>query len=1251
MTKYKINPSLGLVVPIDIKVFCVGTLDAGRTLDSKLFAGATTNFSAQASVSGGMIGKNINRSFSTSPTPPLETGVHLHWALPDALTKSASADQGNLIFPAVPNRWLVTRIMVEKSVPSITAWVVESDTLLLTPLPGQQAITLPVTPVSATDLNYRYVGCNKPLTGWVEPTLDISNHTLFKTATGCELTAVASGDIAFAAYYPNCRSVFGFVDQLNEAVDQLMYVVTGWYADPANDPIQNGLTLADIQQQYDWTFTDTTATPSFSVYSGIIQGIDWDPAKNYVSDVAAPLSADVAIGNSSVEAISAYFRSKNYPDCALFEKLLMSFQTGELNKLLSPQPDQFTQLSRDLHSAEFHAVDAGSMYTLVNIASGHEQEVADISLPLADALNLLNLYQQQFDLAQTHLDTFRWQLFADWYRIFVAAADSPTQDVAAIIASDRSAEWQDLLNATTTVAQTLAEQLQLVRSQLEPSLHLKLIPAARYWQPNEPVVALMATGPKDLQFPVRYGGDHLYRSDNYLLCRLSNQLLTAVTINSQTPILASQFNSVVLPTPNGLPYSATTIFSDLLQEACLLNIKLVSELTKVDVGILQTALQALLTGNPQTVYQVTGMMPSPVALIGWDQNPWLPLSVAWQADFLFLQDTGQNDTAPNNYAAEFFTANYRIDADNDSAITYVPLSGNPASILVDPNNTNNFKFYYSGQAILSPIAAQNYSQKITHYLQGESDFKASDAFPQLLQQLEKNTVLTCPLSGFNDALLTRQQNIQLNVAATNEDYSDLTNVIAPIVQSINLSGNYYNFPEMNTIAPNADGYFNPIRAGYTQLMLEVVDVFGQKRTVTPPSGPTLYCAEAMTTYINSFPVPSVAYLPPRLAQPARLLFRWIAADSAGLSEMNPYPITSPICGWVLTNHLDGSLFLYNAYGDMLGTLYLNGECSAIEWQSAPGDDSTINVAIDVVMQEQNPQLRELVLTLFHGSVTAFQDFWRSIDRMNDTIDPLNSSASSSMAILVGRPLALVQAYLRLEVQGRPALNQSWGTFSTDGSGNVNYTETNNGFTEVAFPVILGDMKQTGDGLVGYFKQTPAQTDYDFSTFYSAGADPESGTYVMPITQETLLLTATPKDDLPPAYTPPPSNEPPVIDQYAQKVLMLVDPRARVHASMGILPSCYLQLPADQASQALNRLEMSFPIMPVLKASNGIALPLPTVSGYQFSWVEESKVAHGNTLWTVTSDILPVAGKAIWSYSPQQISEGWLCLNRNKTPLR
>lgn len=68
-----------------------------------------------------------------APRLKLEAGVHLHWALPDALTKAThpvgadgKRDRSNVAFPAVPNRWLVVRRVAGVAQ---KRWLIESDYL------------------------------------------------------------------------------------------------------------------------------------------------------------------------------------------------------------------------------------------------------------------------------------------------------------------------------------------------------------------------------------------------------------------------------------------------------------------------------------------------------------------------------------------------------------------------------------------------------------------------------------------------------------------------------------------------------------------------------------------------------------------------------------------------------------------------------------------------------------------------------------------------------------------------------------------------------------------------------------------------------------------------------------------------------------------------------------------------------------------------------------------------------------------
>ena len=65
------------------------------------------------------------------------------------------------------------------------------------------------------------------------------------------------------------------------------------------------------------------------------------------------------------------------------------------------------------------------------------------------------------------------------------------------------------------------------------------------------------------------------------------------------------------------------------------------------------------------------------------------------------------------------------------------------------------------------------------------------------------------------------------------------------------------------------------RAGFLKVDLTLIDIFGQKLAVNPA---TINIAQSLMIDYQGQPVPGVAYVPPRLTQASRLLFRFLAAD-------------------------------------------------------------------------------------------------------------------------------------------------------------------------------------------------------------------------------------------------------------------------------------------------------------------------------------------------------------------------------------
>jgi hypothetical protein len=1220
----------GLIVPVDVSAYCVGSIDAHE--QTQLFAGATTMYTEQTGQNSAFMGSNVTRDFDQSPLWALEEGLHLHWAAPDSLTHAAQSEaSGDLDFPALPNRWLVTRFLIQGGQASSKAWIIESDVLSSAPPNGKNAPTLPAQDAQQ---NFRYVGVWQVFDGnWVEP--NIPAGQTIKALFGSEIHAVASGDIAFAAFYPNARNVFGFYDDVadvsvsGDTPVNLMYAVTGWFSDGANDPLSKNLTLEELQQQYAWTYGDGGgATPAYSLYAGLVQDIGWNPNTQYITDSDTPVSLDVAVGNNPAETMAAYFRGVNAPTLTIYEQLLTMFEMGLLSTYKQPKPGQMADLAETLHEKMFSSVDAGTIYTIVLPSADDPNSLDDqntapnLPLPLADALNLLNEYQQQYDMATVEVEQYRWQVFADWYRIFQVDVSSQNYAFNTFVAHY---QLNQTVQQNLTAAQTqCAHQLTAVKNMLSgQKLVLKALPAPVYWAPNEPVVLVAG---QDIEAARRYGGDGRFHDEGYLVCRLTTQVLTAIQVNVNGPVTldASQFGGALPPGVGSLPYG--TDCSNLSEEACLLNTSLVAARAGGSDATLAPALGAWLNGTEQSgnpYQQFTGTLPSPVAVRWWQNgNPWFPLILLWEADFHPLMPTTQGAQL-QNYSPQIFTANYAVNPNYEGLIAYKPpqsgtgvINIDPKTIDFDPNDSQSGTQKYTGASVLSATAADNLQALLTTYLAQNKD----DTLKAVLGELNSTNILLQAMSGFNDALLMREQSLQLHIATAPGlplPFRTATN------QANQVIGDIGNIP---ALVPNFNGFFNPLRAGYVQIGLRLLDAFGQKRPVQIGK---LYLADSVSTYYDRQLEPGIIYLQPRLSQPSRLLFRWLAADTTEYDEMNAHPATSPVCGWLLTNHLSGGFFIYNQQGKALGSLTVSGDNTKVEWQATPGDDSTINEDLATVMRYENVHLRDLAVALSE-SAPFFQAFWKAVDYASTFITRLAPNSDAGMAALVGQPVALVQASLLLQQQGMTATNLSLNTLNNQTN---EYQDTDNQLGGVQFPVILGDLQEIDDGLVGYFKQ--GGTDgYDFSTFYSEGASAMSTSGVVQPSATNLLLT--------PNSTP--EGHSPNITQGEQKVLMLVDPRAGIHATAGILPTQYVEIPPYQYADTLAGLEMTFLTTPVLKESTGLSLPVPAESGYVWSWVEEEQVAGVTSEWIVTPNIGAPTANAVWQYTPQSVTEGWLRLN-------
>lgn len=1181
-----------LIVPVDVRAFYVGPDDAARV---GAFAGASLDFRPLGRTGSDAIpvvssDNGTWRPIAEGPLHPLGCGMHVHWNLPRALThgqldQSDGPSAGDITFPLVPNRWLVTRLVAGRdSFARSRSWVVESDHIA-TDAPAPYSVTI-FTGYREGDQPFRFLGRVVGADSWSEPETGVS---AFKTLTGRDLTAMSTGDPMFASFYPSCRNVFGLYDDLEAdpaSFDgaQLLYVVAGWYSKPDNDPLHGRLDASALLERLKWSVPDGTTTSfASSLYVGTVQTVGWLPA-NRMPATAPELEVDLAIGNNGAEAMAAMIAS-HVDDPAhrdALEDLLSAFQIGAVSDLHEPQPDRMQEMVDRLQAAGFGNVESGSTWTLVKKTDDDTAQLEDLAPQLATLLAALNARQSAYDAKAREVETLRRQLYLDWYRFLLLEmmdADGRDTPVDPDEMGNYLRDYCELVFDTDDLAATnsgvVMRQLKTCDDALQAAIaqttaaadrvgwELKALIAPWFWRPNDPVVVLSGVDTEH-----RLHGDNL---DDPVPCRPADRLISSLSVRGGQPISG--------PAAAQLPPSHTPVPVGVWNEALLLDAAWLAANGAADA---EAGLKAFLdTGAHDVITAHEGLPPVADAVQWWDgANPWLPLFMEWAADYHAAPHyTGETDPVPNDYLTGQFTL------DDGGVLTpHVALSGN------EPWRT-------SGRAILTPLAAQ---QLIYALDQTETDAELADDIAAAKAYLTDTPLLYQAVSGFHDALLSLEQTPQLStgntdpaaVGDTADDYDFMRLIDAYVLNS-------------PRFASHPTSHFVPIRAGYLGIDLDVVDVFGQTRR-TRPSG--FSCARPLRT--GDSEAQKQAYLPPRFSQPARLTFNFL---SAAADEDDSTILASPLCGWLLPNNLDDGLAVYDETGVARGTLYVLD--AGVRWLSEPG--RYFGQDLGHAMAGANRHQIDLVTALNGGSHehlhTVMQCLERAARLITGVIRP-----DPSLAILIGSPIALVQTVVELELFGLPAVNQRWDALVKDDDilDDDDYTtivdkRISNGAQQVQVEVLIGSDERFRDGVLGFFVAN-ARGEYDFSRLYSPAAD---GSNTPGVVASRLILT-------PGA---------PV------KLLMLVDPRARIHVTSGVLPTQALTIPPDLTLPFLDKLSVTFPARPVLASNASFDLPLPSEPGYAWSWLQPE-----GAQWQ-TTPLSPTPSQAAPRFVPQRIYSGWLKL--------
>ncbi|PLY42113.1 hypothetical protein CSZ94_12090 [Janthinobacterium sp. ROICE36] len=1216
----------------------------------------------------GLRGGQVQPSAFQVGTPPA-TGIQLIWTPPSALRHGQTDELGGVSYPWLPNRWLVTRSFIAEpgDVPAITAWVLESDYL------GPQGARSFPDPSGGTTAYL--IGRRFDIGAWAGTT---------STYDQPFLQAMGPGDPSYVAIYDNMSNVLAFHDDMQGAANGLYsYSVCGWFATPSCDllygktpatpdgftseaqwqdimarmrwTVGNDADLADAEQNWQAWLLEHPVTggpaltpaqqawPAQNLCHGMVYNLQWHgPAAFYPINpiLQGTTPPTVAVGANSAESLSAWLASAI--GSADAEDLLLAFQQDMIFDYVR-NPSAFYMQAQ---AARFASSDGGRQW--IAYQSGQTSSSGTIpsgsySVPLdasaTDALTALNSQQAALDSNTDLLAALQWQLYAAyWKKENCPRADPDYQTIMQLV-QQQIASLTPQIDALSSQIAGQAAQLEQSKAQLLAriaplQLALDTVNQARFDYRQDPVI-LLAGANQDTKF----APPGIYDDDSALFTRFTGQTIRAIhvvyssdAVNVNVTLNTADFADIAWPTGVLIPKE----MGDYWFETFLLDTnsaRLIAQRAFAKAGVTPTPAQlAALTQqiqaqqtllwNPtqyvdaRTLAETAGMlgvppMKSSVAL--WTP-PWSPIFLDWEIE----------------WHPSALTPQHMLDDWVLGEIDFEWLGTQVAAMAG----------LYSGRSLVNGEGAQGLKDKLNDFL--DSDPNAAslpqyqlDQLRQMAATIGRFDVLTQSMSGVVQQLIMQQLKM-----------SKLNAIQQAAVAKYLLSAASY--------LPATAGPFFPIHAGHFRFTrLQVVDAYGQILRGSQLSDNLVPIrSKSLTTPGAGTSNQQYMQLAPRVTQGQRLDFRMVQFDNDAVRS-NSSDQTSPICGWVIPNHIDHSMVVFDAEGNNLGEVLMidNSDDGAsdgtgLRWDAVPGSNSVLGGAPEfgTSLRHLNGFVNGLLLSAAQGS-SAMQSLLDVIDASLWKVDPLGQPMQGNLAILLGRPLAMVRALVTLGVDGTPACDQSYLNTGKN---------VTNGFTSVPLPLRIGDIGLSNNGVMGYF------LDDDFSHFYPYhGYDPTlavprrviasgiapaqmldqiDGLLAAPAAAAYADAGANPYVVANPGFSLPPDCS------TTHTLTILVDPRGWIPAISGYLPVQWLSLPAGPVNKALSTMFVTFRTGPVLletaQQSAQIALPLPAAINGKWTWVERS----GVTTWSESAPLASSDSVAGLPASRPVLSEGWLKLS-------
>lgn len=1137
------------------------------------------------------------------------TGIILHWALPDGLTQGSQSGAGEVTYPAIPNRWLLTRKFRDPR--DLTRWTFHSI-IIASDYVGDPAGSSYPGLNQAGQVIRTYLGRTWPLASWP------GEAAIAGRLLDPPLTAVGPGDATFGAFAPNVRDVLGVADPLTSVGDgPISYALYGWYGDPAHDPLYGAATYGPLgwQTREQWHelmaglrwFPDVgdgdleraaqaaarwaadhhlivdpsrprTQYPARILCHGMLADIAWfgpdGPAFTGVptsnSAQAGYVRPRIAIGNSVADALAALTASviseAGGPPAGGGDltEVVAAFQDGLLPLLA--EPDGQARVDASLQSGWFNSVPGGTTWRLVAPEAPQDPAGREAPPPLlpgqAALLAELNWYQRALDQRLRLLASAQSDVSGLWWEQSFIQANQPEYDQWRQLVSEATARARPATLALVGECRWLRQQRDaslIALTDVQGDLRLSSEPAAPFSSPNEPVLVISGA-----RRAFRHGEDGILDGEEgRLACRFTGQAVSGleVTVGDRGYVVHGD----QLPAPDLTGLDLPPELADLAAETMILDLSnapviaaradqadpwpLLGAIRRVQSAAWNAAIHPAL--NRRVVEALSGLLTQ----YGLGAVPSKTAVQLWSPPWSPLYLDWRIEYRPSAALSGDRFQDWAPPADNpdpgpdDWSYRWLADQPGPGKVTIE------------GRTLLTPqaqgaLAAQ--FERVIRFAGSDPDLRPHLwALRDAQDYLRTSDLLCQSVSGFGAALL---QHIPGTFRVA------LGQTLAPYLDP----GGVPRFVPSTRPATSATAeQFAPLRAGHFRLVdLHVVDDFGQVFKVFGAIGqPAANYHPVRSPDVVTPGWPTYAMLRPRVTQLARLDLPLLSADRDD-REVDPQAPAgaTPLCGWLLASPLDRSISVYHADGTPAGQLVRGGE--GVLWWPAPetappphGDQNEVRIG--------NRHLRGLVTGLLRrpDPVRAFGEFLDLLaDAARATI-PDGAWTDEELPIPAGRPLAVIRARVRYLLAGQPAYSQRWPDTGQRVTG---------GFERVRLPVQLGSTELLDDGVVGCY----LNDDY-----------------------QAVQSVYAPKDPDPAGYVGRRRPEPALDDARGTLLTMIVTPHGTVHAVTGLLPVLELTVPAPLTTPALRRMALAMATGPLLGDGAGIVLPLAATSDSVWSWLQ------------------------------------------------